>query len=71
MNLIEQLSIEAKDVIPAGLTVEQWIEQYNNNLCRLIVNICAEIADKEQDNSVGCGYITKTKGMLIKQHFGL
>lgn len=37
----------------------------------LIVRECAVIADQERPNSVGCGYITKTKGMLIKEHFGV
>ena len=38
---------------------------------RLIVQECAEIADTERSNSVGCGYITKTNGMRIKEHFGI
>ena len=25
----------------------------------------------EKPNSICCGYITKTKGMLIKEHFGI
>ena len=37
----------------------------------LIVRECAVIADQEGPNYVGCGYITKTKGMLIKEHFGV
>ena len=37
----------------------------------LIVRQCAEIADVERPNSIGCGYITKTKGMLIREHFGV
>jgi hypothetical protein len=37
----------------------------------LIVRECAEIADTERSNSVGCGYITKTNGMRIKEHFGV
>ena len=37
----------------------------------LIVKECAEIADVERPNSIGCGYITKTKGMLIREHFGI
>jgi hypothetical protein len=36
-----------------------------------IVRQCAEIADTERPNSVGCGYITKTNGMRIKEHFGV
>jgi hypothetical protein len=37
----------------------------------LIVRECAEIADTERPSSFGCGYITKTKGMLIQEHFGV
>jgi hypothetical protein len=37
----------------------------------LIVRECATIADIEKSNLAGCGYITKTKGMLIKEHFGV
>ena len=38
---------------------------------RLIVRECALIADTERSNSIGCGYITKTNGMRIKEHFGV
>lgn len=38
---------------------------------KLIVGECALIADTERSNSVGCGYITKTNGMRIKEHFGV
>lgn len=37
----------------------------------LIIAECAIIADTERSNSVGCGYITKTNGMRIKEHFGV
>jgi nuclear transport factor 2 (NTF2) superfamily protein len=37
----------------------------------LIVRECALIADTERSNSIGCGYITKTNGMKIKEHFGV
>ena len=37
----------------------------------LIVKECASIADQERPNSLGCGYITKTKGRLILDHFGV
>jgi hypothetical protein len=37
----------------------------------LIVRECALVADTERSNSIGCGYITKTNGMRIKEHFGL
>jgi len=38
---------------------------------QLIVQECALIADTERSNSVGCGYITKTNGMRIKEHLGV
>ena len=38
---------------------------------QLIVGECAMIADTERSNSLGCGYITKTNGMRIKEHFGV
>jgi hypothetical protein len=37
----------------------------------LIVGECAVIADTERPNSLGCGYITKTKGALIKERFSI
>lgn len=38
---------------------------------QLIIGECAKIADVEDKNPAGCGYITKTKGDLIKEHFGV
>jgi len=60
-----------------------WNQVYGNRMfmidehfdiekfARLLVGECAEIADTERSNSLGCGYITKTNGMRIKEHFGL
>jgi len=65
--------------IQAGGSVEEengnlWT--YSDDLdpekfAQLVVRECAEIADTERSNSVGCGYITKTNGMRIKEHFGV
>ena len=60
-----------------------WNQVYGNRMfmidehfdiekfARLMVQECALIADTERSNSIGCGYITKTNGMRIKEHFGL
>jgi hypothetical protein len=60
-----------------------WNQVYGNRMfmidehfdiekfAQLIVRECALIADTERSNSVGCGYITKTNGMRIKEHFGV
>ena len=51
------------------------LDEYDREAIRrfgeLIVKECAEIADVERPSSHGCGYITKTKGMLIREHFGV
>lgn len=38
---------------------------------KLVINDCANIADTETRNPAGCGYITKTKGEQMKEHFGV
>jgi hypothetical protein len=43
----------------------------HEKFAELIVKECAEIADTERPNSLGCGYITKTKGRLIQENFGV
>ena len=61
---IKQLMIEADYPAPEiALRAQKLVE--------LIVLECALIADIERPNSVGCGYITKTNGMIIKEHFGV
>jgi len=52
---------------------DSWEEQtaFMSKFAELIVRECAEIADTERSSSLGCGYITKTKGMLIREHFGV
>jgi hypothetical protein len=46
-----------------------WLK--HEKFAELIVEECALISDTERSNSVGCGYITKTNGMRIKEHFGV
>ena len=57
----------------AGTDVSgKWMSvDHAEQFAALIVAECAEIADTERSNSVGCGYITKTNGMRIKEHFGV
>ena len=54
-----------------GWSVIAGTDQHLSKFAELIVRECAEIADVERPSSLGCGYITKTKGMLIKEHFGV
>ena len=47
------------------------LNDFAEKFAELIIQECASIADIEKSNLIGCGYITKTKGMLIKEHFGV
>ena len=58
-----QVYDQKRFVLDSNFDVEKFAQ--------LIVVECAEIADVERPNSIGCGYITKTKGMRIREHFGI
>lgn len=58
------------DVYGLGKNRDQW-KSALEKFAELIVQECAVIADTERPNSLGCGYITKTKGTLIKERFGV
>ena len=60
-NAWEQVYNPHKFMVDRTFDVEKFAD--------LIVKDCAGIADTERSNSVGCGYITKTNGMRIKEHF--
>ena len=68
---IKQLADEAR-IKPMGSSwAYRLADEFEEEFARLIVKECAGIADMERSNSVGCGYITKTNGMRIKEHFGV
>lgn len=68
---IKQLADEAR-IKPMGSSwAYRLSDEFEQEFARLIVKECARIADTERSNSVGCGYITKTNGMRIKEHFGV
>ena len=64
---IRELAEQANLTIATSPLWEHKVQEF----AQLIVAECAKIADTERSNSVGCGYITKTNGMRIKEHFGL
>jgi len=51
--------------------LDEYAREAIQQFGELIVKECAKIADTERPSSLGCGYITKTKGMLIREHFGV
>jgi hypothetical protein len=46
---IQEFAAKAKDLVPAGLPVDQWIETYNQLLAQLIVEECAACCGSQAD----------------------
>jgi hypothetical protein len=46
---IQEFAAKAKDLVPAGLPVDQWIETYNELLAQLIVEECAKCCGSQAD----------------------
>ena len=72
--LNESVSTPVESIIASRIDDHGIVEIPNTfaeKFAELIVAECASIADIEKSNLIGCGYITKTKGMLIKEHFGV
>ena len=52
MDLIQQLSTQAKDSIPKGMySPDAWIEQYNQRFAELIVRECTDKMYKVMENT--------------------
>jgi hypothetical protein len=65
-RVLELANLVAGEIPGAWNISDEFCEKF----ARLIVEECAIIADIERPNYVGCGYITKTAGDRIKEHFG-
>jgi hypothetical protein len=63
MDLIQEFSNQAKNKVPAGLDVNNWIKQYNIEFAKLIVNECAKIVGHP---APGCW---SSFDKIILQHF--
>lgn len=66
MNL-KTLSDQARQQVPAGLEVEQWIEQYNKLFAELVVQECCAVVDQHEPLNTW----TKRYSTLIREHFGV
>jgi hypothetical protein len=46
---IQEFAAQAKNLVPTGLPVDQWIETYNQLLAQLIVEECAACCGSQAD----------------------
>ena len=66
MNLkIQAFAEQAKNSVPHGLSVDKWIEVYNQKFGELIIRECADIADAPTSQPF------QSYGQKIKQYFGI
>jgi hypothetical protein len=69
---IRELAEQAEDWADSqNFYASDYRDYLMEKFAELIIRECAEIADTERPNLLGCGYITKTKGRLIQEHFGV
>jgi hypothetical protein len=78
--LIAQLANQAKASVPAGLLVNEWIDQYNQIFAELIVRECLAHGKSTQSQAVVNGSEEYNAGRemgikvfmnQIKKHFGV
>jgi hypothetical protein len=46
---IQELAAKAKNLVPAGLPVDQWIETYNELFAQLVVEECTACCGSQAD----------------------
>lgn len=46
---IQELAAQAKNLVPTGLPVDQWIETYNEEFALLIIEECAACCGSQAD----------------------
>jgi hypothetical protein len=66
-NLIEKFSIQAKDSVPEGLPVNEWIQSYNHKFAELIITECINICNTGTDTQT----TSYGASLMIKNHFGI
>ena len=65
---IKLLAEQAKASVPAGLLVNEWIDEYNRIFAELIVQECALVANEIVEEYEGVNYGV---GRILKNHFGI
>ena len=64
---IKQLAEQTHFTIADSPLWQLKVEEF----AQAIVRECAKIADVDNSNPAGCGYITESTGSKIRKHFGL
>ena len=70
---IQELAEQAKNAVPVGVEVDRWIEIYNENLVRLVIDQCVNIIYNQEHIPHGYFYAknSNTHEAAIRKHFNL
>jgi hypothetical protein len=70
---VQELVEQAKNAVPAGVEVDRWIEIYNENLVRLVIDQCINIIYNQEHIPEGYFYPKSsiTHEAAIRKHFNL
>ena len=71
---IQELAAEAKNKVPAGLEVSQWIEVYNTELAKLVIEDICDLISNNEFNLLPTHMHRMSayaEVEMIKQHFGV
>jgi hypothetical protein len=68
---IQELSDKAKKSVPHGISVDKWIETYNEKFAELIVRECARVLTQHGTYFSGEGEPYHYAASLIEEHFGV
>lgn len=60
---IQELSVQSKNSVPAGLNTEEWINKYNEIFAKLLVKECAYLVNDYQRST---GYTDYAKMLCNK-----
>jgi hypothetical protein len=72
---IKQLAEQAKASVPAGLLVNEWIDEYNRIFAQLIVQECMNICKKHPSRDLENGWFADAVApdlvQQFEEHFGV
>jgi len=72
----QELSLQARQSVPSGLGVDQWIEAYNEQLGRLVVQdtigVMSELVNNSDNRGLyNVGEMAVFFETAVKKHFGV
>jgi len=72
-NVIQTLADQAKEKVPDGLVVNDWVAEYNKAFAKLVIDECVSVMRDQE--KIPAGFIqsknTDIHEVAINNHFGI